>query len=119
MNSARRAIRAKATETIRDSDERGSLSRAAEARKMPERTANSHNDIEIVVIHNGQVGHRDTAQFARDVCIGVAAARGLCKYDRIAPSAPVNPPVVFPVVPIAHCDFDSITSIPRLRGATT
>ena len=85
---------------------------------MPERTANSHNDIEIVVIHNGQVGHRDTAQFAHDVCIGVAAAREVVEYDRIAPGAPRKPSVVFPVAPIAHCDLDSITSIRRLRGAT-
>ena len=94
----------------------GSLSRAAEARNTTERTANSHNDIEIVAVHNRQVGHRHAAQGACGVCFGVAATRGLCEYDRIASGAPRKPSVVFPVAPIAHCHLDLITSIRRLRG---
>ena len=85
---------------------------------MPERAANYYNDIEIVAVHERQVGHRHAAQFAHDACIGAAATRGLCEYDRIAPNAPRKPSVVFPVAPIAHCDLYSITSIRRLRGAT-
>jgi hypothetical protein len=85
---------------------------------MPERTANSHNDIEIVAIQERQVGRRQAAQFARDVCVGAAATRWLCEYDRTAPGAPRKPSVVFPVAPKAHCDLDSITSIRRLRLAT-
>jgi hypothetical protein len=76
-----------------------SLSRAAEAHNTPEMTANSHNHIEIVAVDDRQVGRRQAAQFARDVCIGVAATRGLCEYDGIAFSAPGNPSLVFPVAP--------------------
>ncbi len=82
------------------SDTAGSLSRAAEPRNTPEGTANSHNHIEIVAIHDGQVGRRQAAQFARDVCVVAAATRRLCEYDRTAPGAPRKPSVVFPVAPI-------------------
>lgn len=84
---------------------------------MPERTANSHNHVEIVAVHDRLAGHLDAAESAHDVCMRVAAARGLCEYDRIAASAPGNAPVVFPVAPMAHCDLDSI--IRRLRGGAT
>ena len=53
---------------------------------MPERTANPHNHIEIIAVHEREVGHRYAAQFAHDICVGVAATRGLCEYDRSAPS---------------------------------
>jgi hypothetical protein len=43
MNSARRAACAKATGTISDSDEGGSLSRATEPRLPQDRAADSHN----------------------------------------------------------------------------
>ena len=82
---------------------------------MPERTANPHNHIEIVAVHERQIGHRHAAQFAYNACSDVAATRALCEYDRIARAAPRNPSVVFPVAPMAHCDLDSITSIRALR----
>ena len=100
------------------SDTAGSLSRAAEPRNTPERTANSHNHVEIVAVHDRQVGDHQAAQGAHGDCIGVVATRGLCEYDRIAPSAPRKRSVVFPIAPVAHGDLDSITSPFQIRSAT-
>ena len=69
-----------------DQRQRGSSSRTAEPRDTPERTTNSHNNIEIVAVHDRQVGDGQAAQFAHGVCVDAAATGGLCEHHGIAPS---------------------------------
>ena len=79
------------------------LSRASESRPHSQATANSHENIEVVAVHERQVGYRHAAQSARSVCIGAAGSSDLSKHHRIARRAPRNSTLVFLVTLITHC----------------
>jgi hypothetical protein len=89
------------------SDTAGSLFRATEPRYTPVRTANPHNHIEIVAVHDRQVRHRHAAHGANGVRVDTTETRILCEHHCIAGSTPYDSTFVFFAMPTArHAEHD-------------
>jgi len=79
-----------------------SLPRAPEPRPASHGTADSHDHIEVVAVHQRQVGNRHAAQSAYSVGVSAAGTSDLCEHPRIAGSTPYNSAFVFLAMPIAR-----------------